>query len=127
MKKKRSKSAGGSRNVSDEGIKILFLCTKNQRRSPTAEKTWNRRAGVSARSAGISLLCKNPLSAKDIRWAEYILVMEERHKTRLFDEFPRLLKDKKVHVLNVSEGQGFMSPELVAHFELIVSDIIYPK
>ena len=125
-KKKRSSSGGGSRNVTDEGIKILFVGTKNQSRSATAEKTWNRVAGVSARSAGISLICKQPISGRDLRWAEYILVMEERHKTRLFDDFERYLKDKKIHVLDIPEEHKFMAPELVKKLETVVAGIIYP-
>lgn len=121
MKKKRSGSAGGSRNINDEGVKLLFIDTRHQRRSPTAEKTWNRRAGFSARSAGISLHSRQPLAAKDIRWADIIFVMEERHKVRLTEEFGRLLKDKKIHVLNVTGDQAFMDPELVAKFESLVA------
>lgn len=124
MKKKRSKSAGGSPDPKDEGTKILFVCTKNQRRGPTAEKTWNRRAGVSAKSAGLSLLCRQPLSVKIIRWAEYIVVMEERHKRRLEEEFARAIADKKLYVLNITEGQKFMAPELVRRFEVDVAKII---
>jgi len=126
MKKKRSSSGGGSRNIDDEGIKILFICYQNQRRSPTAEKTWNRRAGVSARSAGIGLRAKQPVAVKDILWADYVMVMEEKQKNRLAVDFDRALKDKQIHVLNIAEGAKFMDPDLVAQFEADVAKIIYP-
>ncbi|MEC8010781.1 MAG: phosphotyrosine protein phosphatase [Pseudomonadota bacterium] len=119
-----SKSGGGSHNIEDEGVKLLFVGTYTQKRSPTAAKTWNRRAGYSARATGISVTAKPPLGARDIRWADHIFVMEEKHKKRLEENFARFAKHKKIHVLNVADEFKFMDPELVSIFENAVLSIV---
>ena len=119
-----SKSGGGSHNIEDEGVKLLFVGTYTQKRSPTAAKTWNRRAGYSARATGISVTSKPPLGARDIRWADHIFMMEEKHKKRLEENFARFAKHKKIHVLNIGEEYGFMDPELVKIFEDTVLSIV---
>ena len=124
MKKKRTRSGGGSRNVADEGTKILFVGALNQNRGPTAEKTWNRRAGFSARSAGISPFIKKTLTPKDIHWADYIIAMEEKHKNRIVADFSRALKDKTVQVLGISDQFKYMDPDLIKQLEKQVAVIV---
>jgi hypothetical protein len=38
----------------NEKLKVLFICSRNQWRSPTAEQLWRRHPKVSTRSAGTS-------------------------------------------------------------------------
>ncbi|MGH8106566.1 MAG: phosphotyrosine protein phosphatase, partial [Arenimonas sp.] len=61
----------------NEPTNILFICSRNQWRSPTAEKIWHQRHGVSARSAGTSPNARRTVSAKDFQWADIIFVMED--------------------------------------------------
>ncbi|OUL12406.1 phosphotyrosine protein phosphatase, partial [bacterium AM6] len=48
-------------------LNLLFVCSRNQLRSPTAEAMWQRRPGISARSAGTSPHARRPISPADIR------------------------------------------------------------
>ena len=79
---------------------LLFICSRNQWRSPTAEKIYSQK-GFSARSAGTSPNAKRTVSVKDIQWASHIFVMEKKHKQRLIAKFARLLEYKKVIVLDI--------------------------
>jgi predicted protein tyrosine phosphatase len=60
-------------------------------RSPTAEQVWRKDPRVLARSTGTSPNARHTISAADIQWADVILVMEEKHKSRIKAEFTRLI------------------------------------
>ena len=101
--------------------KLLFICSRNQWRSPTAEKVWAKKQRFEARSAGTSPKAKRTVSPADIRWADIIFTMEKKHKNRLIAKFTRLLSHKKVYVLEIPDDYKFMDPELIAELESKVS------
>lgn len=92
---------------------ILFICSRNQWRSPTAEQVWKKHPELNVRSAGTSPRAKRTVNAKDIQWADIIFVMEEKHKNRLKAEFTRLLGHKDIAVLDIPDDYQFMDAELV--------------
>jgi predicted protein tyrosine phosphatase len=47
-------------------IKLLFVCSRNQWRSPTAEQVWCRHPRVQARSAGTSPNARHAVSVDDV-------------------------------------------------------------
>jgi len=96
--------------------KLLFICSRNQWRSPTGEKVYSQK-GMSVRSAGTSPNAKRTVSVDDIRWATHIFVMEKKHKQRLVAKFRRLIEYKKIIVLDIPDEYQFMDPELVEIFE----------
>lgn len=104
-----------------EPVRLLFVCSRNQWRSPTAEVVWRNRAGYSARSAGTSKTAKKTLSAKDVLWADMIFVMEKKHKSRLLSAFAPELAQTPVHVLDIPDDYAFMDPELIDEIESRVS------
>ena len=61
---------------------------------------------------------------EDVRWADVIMVMEEKHKSRLVAEFTGLLDNKPIHVLDIPDEYKFMDPELVEMLEQSVSSIL---
>ena len=97
-----------------EKIHVLFVCSRNQWRSPTAEQLWRKHPQVIARSGGTSPSARHTVSADDIRWAHVVLVMEEKHKQRLAAAFSALLQHKPVHVLDIPDDYRYMDPELLA-------------
>ncbi|WP_454907732.1 low molecular weight protein tyrosine phosphatase family protein [Variovorax gossypii] len=103
---------------------VLFICSRNQWRSPTAEQIWRRHPLISARSAGTSPNARHTVSADDIEWADVILVMEEKHKSRLVAEFTRMLRGKPIHVLDIPDEYKYMDPELVEELHRSVSSIL---
>ncbi|ENA29290.1 hypothetical protein HMPREF1487_08507 [Pseudomonas sp. HPB0071] len=95
-------------------MNILFICSRNQWRSPTAEAVWRKHPGISVRSAGTSPNARKTVGPSDIRWADVIIVMEQKHKSRLVADFTRLLEHKPIHVLEIPDDYRYMDPELVA-------------
>ncbi len=91
---------------------LLFICSRNQWRSPTAEKIYSQK-GYSVRSAGTSPNAKKTVTVSDIRWATHIFVMEKKHKQRLISKFNRLLEYKKIIVLDIADEYQFMDEELI--------------
>ena len=98
---------------------LLFICSRNQWSSPTAEKLYSQK-GFSARSAGTSPNAKRTVSFKDIQWASHIFVMEKKHKQRLVAKFTHLLEYKTIVVLDIPDEYQFMDNELIS----ILSDSI---
>ena len=69
-------------------LKLLFLCSRNQWRSPTAEALYQNDPRVEVQSAGLSPSARRRVTEKLLLWADLILVMETEHKRRLADRFP---------------------------------------
>ena len=95
---------------------LLFVCSGNQWRSPTAEKIF-REKGFSACSAGTSPKAKHSISVKDIEWADVIFVMEKKHKNRVVAKFGRLVEHKNIHILDIPDEYIFMDPLLIEHLK----------
>ncbi len=97
---------------------ILFVCSKNQWRSPTAEAIYWRDERVSVRSRGTAKAAVQTIRSSDIVWADAILVMEDKHRQRIQADFPGESKFKPMYVLDIPDDYQFMDDELV---ELIKS------
>jgi predicted protein tyrosine phosphatase len=108
----------------DERLNVLFVCSRNQWRSPTAEKIWRNHPALAVRSAGTSPNARHHISEQDLRWAETIFVMEEKHKSRLVAEYGRIVENKPIHVLDIPDEYKFMDPELVEELERSVNAIL---
>ena len=52
-------------------------------------------------------------SVEDIRWSDIILVMEDKHKSRLLAQFRDEVRYKALHVLDIPDEYKYMDPELV--------------
>jgi predicted protein tyrosine phosphatase len=105
-------------------MNVLFVCSRNQWRSPTAEQIWRRHPLVSARSAGTSPKARHPISADDVNWADVIIVMEQKHKSRVMADFARLLANKPIHVLDIPDEYKYMDPNLVAELQQSVGPLL---
>jgi predicted protein tyrosine phosphatase len=94
-------------------MKLLFVCSRNRLRSPTAETVFSDYPGVEARSAGTNNDAEDLISAELIEWADIVLVMEKRHKNRLTAKFKSEFKSKRLVVLDIPDDFEYMEPELV--------------
>ncbi|WP_426370347.1 low molecular weight protein tyrosine phosphatase family protein [Pseudocolwellia sp. HL-MZ7] len=100
---------------------LLFICSKNQWRSPTAEHIFKKHPNLNVRSAGTSSSARKTVNVKDIEWSDTIFVMEEHHKSRLKSEFTNLLKYKNIQVLDIPDDYQYMDAELVEILEQSIS------
>ena len=108
-------------------MNLLFICSRNQWRSPTAEEIWRKHPEYNCRSAGTSPKAKRTVSPADIRWADAIFVMEKKHRNRLLAEFTRLLDHKPVYVLDIPDDYHYMDPELIEELQDKVSSYLPNK
>jgi predicted protein tyrosine phosphatase len=106
--------------------RLLFVCSRNRWRSPTAEAVFARYEGIETQSAGVSKDAAAPISAEAIEWADIVFVMEAVHKEKLAKAFGPLLRSKRVCVLGIPDDYRFMQPELIALLEERVGRFIDP-
>ena len=104
--------------------RLLFVCSQNRWRSPTAERVFRPDARLDVRSAGTNERAARKLREQDLRWAELVLVMEERHKKRIAQRFPNAARQVRVEVLGIPDDYRFMDPELVALLEEGVGPLV---
>ncbi|MBK1986657.1 low molecular weight protein tyrosine phosphatase family protein [Sphaerospermopsis aphanizomenoides BCCUSP55] len=93
--------------------KLLFLCSQNRLRSPTAEAVFCEYPGLEVDSAGLDRTAEIPVSTEAIEWADIIFVMEQSHKSKLSKNFQPFLKDKKIICLDIPDEYEYMQAELV--------------
>ncbi|KYG99489.1 low molecular weight protein tyrosine phosphatase family protein [Bradyrhizobium sp. DOA1] len=96
---------------------ILFVCSANRLRSPTAEQVFSTWPGIETDSAGISNGADVLLSAEQIEWADLIFVMEKTHRNKLNRKFRASLNKKRVICLDIPDDFEFMDPVLVQILE----------
>ncbi|MBD2209847.1 phosphotyrosine protein phosphatase [Nostoc linckia FACHB-104] len=93
--------------------KLLFLCSQNRLRSPTAEVIFAEYEGLETDSAGLDRYAEVPVSTEAIAWADIIFVMEKSHKQKLAKNFQPFLKDKRVICLDIPDEYEYMEPSLI--------------
>ena len=97
--------------------KLLFVCSQNRLRSPTAEHLFADRTGLEVASAGLNKGADEPLSVELIEWADIIFVMEKTHRGKLSNKFKAHLKNKRLICLDIPDDYEYMQPELVELLE----------
>jgi len=100
---------------------VLFVCSQNRLRSPTAEQVFANHPGIECASAGTNHDADNPLTPELVEWAEIIFVMEKAHRNRVTAKFRRHLVNKRVICLDIPDEYEYMDPVLVRLLEVKVS------
>jgi predicted protein tyrosine phosphatase len=93
--------------------KVLFVCTQNRLRSPTAEKVFSNYDGIKVKSAGLDPHARTHLTLEMIKWADIIFAMEKSHQEKIKKRYQDKLKGKKLICLNIPDEYDFMQPELI--------------
>lgn len=97
--------------------KVLFVCSGNYDRSPTAQKLFSNINGIITGSAGTGVGdCEtqnnwgkyngpHQIGLDDLNWADYVLVMKERQKEIIKKNFPEWFAEKKgkIKVLEIED------------------------
>lgn len=100
-------------NNPTEMKKLLFICSQNKLRSPTAEQVFSLDQRLEVRSAGLDKDAVNTLSSDDLQWADIIFVMENTHLNKLSKKYSKYIGGKRVICLNIPDDYEFMDSELV--------------
>ena len=97
--------------------RVLFICSQNRLRSPTAELVFSNRDRFEVASAGLNPDAETPVSSDLLEWADVIFVMERTHRNKLSKKFKAHLKEKRVICLDIPDEFEFMDPALVRLLE----------
>ena len=98
-------------------MNLLFVCSENRLRSPTAEEVFSKYENVNAIGCGTNLDSETPLSGDLVEWADIILVMEKTHRNKVSKKYKDLLKGKKLSCLDIPDNFDRMQPELIRILE----------
>ena len=99
---------------------VPFICSRNQLRSPTAEKVFSTWPGIEVASAGLDPKSKEPVTPELLTWANVICVMERHHRNKLLKHFRGSIKNQKIVVLGITDDYEYMDARLVRLFERLV-------
>jgi predicted protein tyrosine phosphatase len=102
-------------------VNVLFICSQNRLRSPTAEQVFADWPGVESSSASLNNSAENPVTPELLQWADLIFVMERVHRSRLSAKFKAYLGSKRIVCLEIPDEFGFMDPDLVQLLEAKVT------
>jgi predicted protein tyrosine phosphatase len=92
---------------------ILFICSQNRLRSPTAEQVFASYPGIECASAGLNHDAESPVTPELLQWADLIFVMEKAHQSKLRKRFGASLNGQRIICLNIPDEFAFMDPRLV--------------
>ncbi len=93
--------------------KLLFICSQNKLRSPTAEAVFSEYEGLEVESAGLNHDAEVTVSREMIESADIIFVMEKMHKNKLSKKFKPFLKGKRVICLDIPDDYDYMDTDLI--------------
>jgi predicted protein tyrosine phosphatase len=99
---------------------VLFICSRNQLRSPTAEQVFSTWDGIEVASAGLDPASRERVTPELLEWADVIFVMERSHRNKLAKKFRRYLKGQRVIVLGIPDEYAYMDSGLIQLFERLV-------
>lgn len=105
-------------------MNILFVCSRNQWRSPTAETIYKNHSSFNVKSAGTEPSARIRLTAKSINWADIIFVMEKKHKQRMLENFQFETEQKQIIILDIQDEYKFMDPELIEELKTKVREYL---
>lgn len=92
---------------------VLFICSQNRLRSPTAEQVFAGHPGIACTSAGLNHDAENPLTGELVEWADLVFVMEKTHRNKLTSRFKKHIKDQRIICLDIPDDYEYMDPVLV--------------
>ena len=93
--------------------KLLFVCSRNQWRSPTAEALFKNHPRYDARSAGTSDSTRIKVTACHLGWADLIFCMERKHADLLREFFPEEAAGKRIITLRIPDDYTFRDSALM--------------
>lgn len=103
-------------------IHLLFVCGRNKRRSRTAQQIYSKKAGFSARSAGVSDKSTHTVSERDLLWSDIVFVFEAEYSSRIMQKFGHLKDLPPIRNLDIPDKYQFMDQELIHLIQNLVEE-----
>lgn len=102
--------------------KLLFLCSRNQWRSPAAEALFKGHAHYDARSAGTANGARIKVTACHLGWADRVFCMERKHADAIRERFPEECADRPIVILRVPDDYPSKEdPALIEHLRTVLA------
>ncbi len=101
---------------------LLFICSKNQWRSPTAELLFKNHPTHIARSAGTNNNARIRVNQKMVDWADAVFVMERKHRDIIRGRFT--ISNQLVIVLEIPDDYLFGDLELIEILRISLTDYL---
>ncbi len=124
IREARSAKGGSSGNRRAGPLRVLFICSRNRRRSPTAEQIFSRRTDLDVASAGLAPDAEDVVTPETLEWAEVIFVMELSHRTSLQRRFGRHLRHARIVCLDIPDRYEFMEETLIDRLQAAVTPLL---
>jgi len=105
-------------------VKVLFVCTANRLRSPTAETLFGGWPGIEAISAGTDKDATRPLTPELVAAADLIFAMEPHHRERIRKRYKARPADGQIITLNIPDEYERDDPALIALLEAKAGPLI---
>lgn len=94
-------------------MRVLFVCTANKLRSPTAEAVFRDFPGIEALSAGTDSEAPRPLTKELVATADLIFAMETHHRERIRRKFKERPADSRIITLHIPDEYERDDPALI--------------
>lgn len=92
---------------------VLFVCTANKLRSPTAEDLFKDWPGLDVLSAGTDANTPRPLTPELVASADLIFAMETHHRERIRKKYKQRPADNRIITLHIPDEYERGDPVLV--------------
>ena len=92
---------------------VLFVCSRNKRRSLTAEMMWKNDPNWDVKSCGTSDSSRIKINENLLNWADLVLVMEKKHLSMIRQKFPFVESSKLIRVLYIADVFELMDDKLI--------------
>ncbi|ASK90439.1 MULTISPECIES: low molecular weight protein tyrosine phosphatase family protein [Xanthomonas] len=103
---------------------MLFVCSRNRLRSPTAERVFADWPGVQAQSAGLAADADVQVTPELLQEAQVVLAMERRHLQLLRQRFAAHLRHCRMICLHIPDDYAYMDPALIRRLEHTVPPLL---
>ncbi|MCT8970796.1 low molecular weight protein tyrosine phosphatase family protein [Microbaculum marinisediminis] len=94
-------------------MRVLFVCTANKLRSPTAESVFRDYPGIESLSAGTDPHAPTPLSKELIESVDLIIAMETHHRERIRKKYKQRPADGRIITLHIPDEYERDDPALI--------------
>ena len=101
-------------------MKLLFVCNQNQDRSRTAAELFSSK--FSTQSAG--LYNEKPVTSEQLKWADVVAVMEEKHRSEIAKRFPNEYMQKRIVSLDIPDRYHYNQTQLIEVLKSKIDSLI---
>ena len=101
---------------------LLFICSRNEWRSRTAEALYRNDDRYNVRSGGTARGARIRVRENMLEWADRIYCMEDKHRACLIRRFGQGEWSDRIEVLGIPDLYRYMDPELVAEIKAVVEE-----